>query len=704
MGLSERVAWSRMPLWLRALIAFTGYALAAEVGNRLSVQNAFSTFWPPAGLALALLVLSPVRDWPVLAAAMVAANISSDLAHGRTLLVSAGFATANGLEALAGAYLVRRFIGTSASLTNRVDTLKFGLWAVCAAPAVGATVGASVVALSFGGGNWPRTWATWWSGDALGVMVVGAFALVLDDYVGRLRTGRAVAPSPGRTLGFLALFALTCAAGAGGMMYLGPLTGWKFAIFLPTAVVSALFGTFGAAAICLGLAVVMTASLATTQAGVVLASGVLSTDVLVLQGFLAVITFTSLFLATAVDESHAATAAQRVLAEKYRVLLETLPIGVTISDADGAILETSREAQAILGISGDEQRDRGIDGGEWRLVHADGTVKPPEEWTSVTALREKRPVRGQEGVLRPDGSVIWLDVTAAPIPVEGYGVAITYNDVTEQVEVRERLRMSEARLKASAENLEVLVRERTAELERTNAELREASEAKGRFLANMSHELRTPLNSVIGFSGILEQGLAGPLNEEQAREVHMIRNSGGHLLALVNDLLDLTRIESGKADIECRRFDVSGLVDDLREMIGPLAAEKCLRLEVECAVPEIVMNSDRLRLSQILANLLTNAVKFTDAGGVELTCDAEADQVVFRVTDTGIGIAADEIPRIMEEFHQVDRPSDGMKPAGVGLGLPISHRLATLLGGTLSVESTLGAGTTFTVRVPVDSE
>jgi signal transduction histidine kinase len=219
----------------------------------------------------------------------------------------------------------------------------------------------------------------------------------------------------------------------------------------------------------------------------------------------------------------------------------------------------------------------------------------------------------------------------------------------------------------------------------------------------MSHELRTPLNSVIGFSGILEQGMAGPLNEEQTREVHMIRNAGSHLLTLVNDLLDLSQIESGKVVIDCASFELSRLVEELCAMIGPLAAERGLAFEIACASPEIVMHSDRLRLSQVLTNLLTNAVKFTVTGTVRLSCDDDAGDVVFRVTDTGIGIPPEEVPRIMEEFHQVDRPSDGMKPAGVGLGLAISHRLVKMLGGTLSIDSVLGAGTTFTVRVPIRS-
>jgi PAS domain S-box-containing protein len=557
---------------------FIGYALAAELGNVLSVQNAFSTFWPPAGVAVVLLALSPRKDWPILLTAVAAANVSSDLLHGRPLLAVAGFAMANTVETGFGAYLVQRFVGRPPRFLTRANVLAYGLLPGCVAPALGATLGATFVTLVFGG-TWTTAWAVWWSGDALGVLVVGGFGLVLAEFAARMDTGEATWPKARTITAYIALLTITCVAGVVGTSCLGPLSGWKFSLFLPAAIASSVFGMFGASALALALAVSTSASVALGQGQVPLASGMLSADVLVLQGFLAVIAFTSLLLAAAVREARAAAAAEGILAEKYRVLLETLPIGVTISDESGAILETSRQAKEILGVTGEQQRERDIDGGEWRMLYPDGTDKPADEWVSVRALRDGTLVRGQECAVRPDGSSVWLDVTAAPIPVEGYGVAITYADITDQVAIRERLRESEARLKNVAEHLEELVRDRTEALEQVNQDLREASAAKSRFLASMSHELRTPLNSVIGFSGVLEQGLAGPLNDEQAREVGMIRNAGQHLLALVSDILDLTRIEAGRAEIEVAPFMLSDLVGELTAMVLPLAQEKGLVFE-----------------------------------------------------------------------------------------------------------------------------
>jgi integral membrane sensor domain MASE1 len=564
-------AWERVPPWARIILMFAAYIVAAELSNMLSVQAAFSTFWPPAGVALVLLALSPTKEWPALLAALVVANASSDLLHGRPVLVAAGFALANAGEAALGAYLAQRFVGRPPRLLTRQNTVAFGLWCGCAAPALGATVGATVVSLAFAG-SWLTTWATWWTGDALGVLVVGGFGLALADSVWRRARGEGPKPGPRMILGYVVVFVTTVALGAFVAGYMGATSGWKFAVALPVGLAATVFGTLGTAALGLGLAIFTTAVLAYNAAPVTLASGGLSGDVLILQAFLGVIAFTSLFLATAVEEARTSAAAQRVLAEKYRILLETLPIGVTISDDDGAIIETSRHSQDILRIPGEEHRKREIDGAEWAIVGLDGVTLPRDEWVSVRALAEGRRVREQQGVLLPDGTTVWLDITAAPIPLEGYGVAITYVDITPELEAQASLRESERRLTEMAAGLQAEVAVRSQELLRANHELVAASSAKSRFLANMSHELRTPLNSIIGFAGVLGQGMAGPLNEEQAREIEMIRRSGDHLLALVNDILDLERIEEGGPEAVLTEFAVRDLLRDIVATVRPRQA------------------------------------------------------------------------------------------------------------------------------------
>jgi signal transduction histidine kinase len=238
------------------------------------------------------------------------------------------------------------------------------------------------------------------------------------------------------------------------------------------------------------------------------------------------------------------------------------------------------------------------------------------------------------------------------------------------------------------------------EVARANAELGEATQAKSMFLANMSHELRTPLNSVIGFASMLQQGLAGPLNEEQRLQIGMIAESGRQLLGLIEDVLDLSKVEAGKIDVVPRDFDAVALITDVVESSRPLALAKDLTLEVETPVANCMMHSDSGRIRQILVNLIGNAVKFTDSGRicVVVTCDDD-DRMSFAVTDTGRGISPRDLKRIFEAFTQVGDSAEA-KAQGTGLGLTLSREYATLLGGELLAESQPGAGSTFTLRLP----
>ncbi|PKQ36838.1 MAG: hypothetical protein CVT59_10635 [Actinobacteria bacterium HGW-Actinobacteria-1] len=250
--------------------------------------------------------------------------------------------------------------------------------------------------------------------------------------------------------------------------------------------------------------------------------------------------------------------------------------------------------------------------------------------------------------------------------------------------------------------LEVLVDERTTELTASLEELAEANRVKDDFLASMSHELRTPLNSIIGFSGILSQGLAGPLNEEQQKQIAIIRESGERLLGLVNDVLDLSRIESGRVEVLVEEFDLVSLVANMVETVGPMAEQKHLELSVSSIDPLIPMWTDREKVGQIVLNLLSNAIKYTDEGSVIVEVEPSRDGLTasVTVTDTGCGIQPEDIGGLFDRFATV-RGLVRRVEDGAGLGLSISRRLATLLGGTLAVESMLGEGSTFTFRLPV---
>jgi len=258
-----------------------------------------------------------------------------------------------------------------------------------------------------------------------------------------------------------------------------------------------------------------------------------------------------------------------------------------------------------------------------------------------------------------------------------------------------------AALERARGELEDRVRLRTAELVEARDAAESADRLKSAFLATMSHELRTPLNSIIGFTGIVLQGLAGPLNSEQSKQLGMVQKSSRHLLALINDVLDISKIEAGQLDIHCALFPMGQAIEKTVSAILPLAQKKGLEVRTELS-PEVgEAFSDQQRTEQILLNLLGNAVKFTDQGEVVVRCWRDKEWIHIAVRDTGIGIDPRHHESIFEPFRQTDTGL-ARKREGTGLGLSICKRLVELLGGSISVESALGQGSTFTVRLPLE--
>ena len=260
-----------------------------------------------------------------------------------------------------------------------------------------------------------------------------------------------------------------------------------------------------------------------------------------------------------------------------------------------------------------------------------------------------------------------------------------------------------ARLFEEIEAARAELEQRAKALEGANARLKELDRLKSQFLANMSHELRTPLNSVIGFSEVLIDGLLGEMPPERKECVENIYMSGEHLMALINDVLDLSKIEAGHMELAPKPLDVTGLIEDVEKTVEPMFEEKSQILTIECRDDHPPLTADRVRLRQILLNLLSNAHKFTPTGGeVTLSCDLVDDATMdFSVMDNGIGISPEDQEIIFEEFRQADGTA-AREVEGTGLGLAISKRLVEMHDGSIWLESEYGQGTTFSFLLPLD--
>ncbi|MCL4294632.1 MAG: response regulator [Anaerolineae bacterium] len=299
-------------------------------------------------------------------------------------------------------------------------------------------------------------------------------------------------------------------------------------------------------------------------------------------------------------------------------------------------------------------------------------------------------------LVRADGQVIWVRDNGRVVAQGGsvliYGVV---SDVTERKQAEMAL-LEERALLAGR------VTERTAELSAANAELARAARLKDEFLANMSHELRTPLNAILGMSEVLREHIYGPLNEKQLHAVGHIEEGGRHLLTLINDILDLSKIEAGKLELFMAPVSVENVCQASLRFIKQMAQKKRIEVTLALASPLGTLQADERRLKQILVNLLTNAVKFTPEGGqvrLEVGYEGGGEAIQFRVRDSGVGIAAEDMQRLFKPFVQLDSKLS-RHHEGTGLGLSLVSRLTELHGGSVRVESQVGQGSQFTISLP----
>ena len=266
------------------------------------------------------------------------------------------------------------------------------------------------------------------------------------------------------------------------------------------------------------------------------------------------------------------------------------------------------------------------------------------------------------------------------------------------IEQEEKRYQAEKALEKAHKLLEVKVKERTKDLAQANIRLQELDQLKSMFIASMSHELRTPLNSIIGFTGIIKQGMAGEVTEEQKKQLGIVKRSANHLLDLINDIIDVSKIEADKVELAIEPFNLPSLVQEVKETFIPAAKKGGIALSL-VSPNNLVIESDKRRIQQILFNFLSNALKFTDQGSIEIKVTKKGNEVAISVMDTGIGIREKDLSSLLQAFNRIC--TKGRAREGSGLGLYLCKKIAILLGGEISIKSEFGKGSLFTLTLPL---
>lgn len=696
--------------------------LATDATNATSV-------WPPSGIALAVVLLWGYRMGPAILIGAFFANVLALKGAGLTpsYAFAASLATACGnmMEALIGAWFIKRFAGTETPFNTIRELLVFIIFGGLLATLVSPTIGVASYCLATG--QWivaTQMWLTWWLGDATGILIVSPLVIMLTKKAPQTFSGAQIIEL------VMVFLVLTLSTG----VIFGYNYQYDYLIIPPLVWIALRFGRLYSAT-----AVILVSGMAIfcKIVGIDPATDPLSQkSLLYFQTYIGVISSITLFLSVLtynrnvaerdlknykdhleeivkersaslvgandqlvrqIQEREQTRTALLQSEKKYRDLVESANSVILRWRPDGSITFFNAYAQKFFGYTESEIIGRNIlativpeleSSGRDLAWLIDDIISNPE----AHAFNENENIR-------KNGEKVWMAWTNKPIFDESgtlMEILSVGNDITKRKSIEASLRKTLEELGIAKERAEA------------------ADHIKSAFLAAMSHELRTPLNSIIGFTGIMLQGFAGPLNDEQKKQLGMVQGSSQHLLSLINDVLDISKIEAGQFKVYAEPFDLRATIEKATATVAPSARKKGLALNVSISPDINEATGDQRRVEQVLLNLLSNAVKFTEQGTVTLSAAVITDDrpafadrtsnslpaVQIIVADTGIGINPEDLQELFQPFKQLDT-GIARKNEGTGLGLAICRRLADLMGGEISAASDRERGSTFTFTLPL---
>jgi len=670
----------RVSYWLWAVLLASVYYSAAKVSLLLAIPPGYATaVWPPSGIALAALLILGKRHWPGIWIGAASANLTV----ASSVPAAAVIATGNALEALVGAALIGRLIGPANPFARGEDVVKFvAVAALC--PLVAATTALLPLSLvhALPGPELFRNWWTWWQGDATGIIIVAPLILAW-------REGSSLRWSPQKILeaaclATLLLCAIWVAFGSGTpgkspyplTFLIAPFIIWAAFRFGQREVTTA------NAVVC-GLAVWYTVE---QRSPFALFS--LNESLLLLLAFVSTVVVTGLVLCAALGERRkAAESRLSESEERFQLMVRNVSdYAIFMLDPDGRVATWNTGAEHIKGYTAQE-----VIGTHFSRFYPDEDALRGKPQSLLDSAAAQGRYQDEGWRMHKDGTKFWASavITAMRDPD---GKLLGFTKVVHDLTERKRAESELMGAKALAEK---------------------ANQAKSEFLAKMSHELRTPLNSLLILAKLLADNAGRNLTEKQVQYAQVIQEAGRDLLALINDLLDLAKIESGAPiPLQVAEASLGAVKDQLERAFAQVARDAGLRFEtaMEDGLPEVI-ETDALRLQQILRNLLSNAFKYTKEGGVAMRIalansgwtpglgglDGADGVVAFSISDTGVGIPEGRHETIFHPFQRVDGSAHF---GGAGLGLSISKELAHRLGGEIRVASAPGKGSTFTLYLP----